>query len=147
MEVYICSQDVNWWIVVVWILVDYVMFLSAVWTTHSDGTHSLQRSHWWASDVMQHFSKLVPDELTNASTWMPWGRGNFQQYFIFRRTFFLVCFCCHSVDVISHYDGIILFWWVLIPVSIVLLMEVESVKFDSKRFHKMLQFSMLNKEP
>ncbi len=90
------------------LLVDYVMFLSAVWThpftveellvskwcnatflfswrnkliyildglqvnlkqigwiicytsfldSHSDGTHSLQRTHWWASDVMLHFSK------------------------------------------------------------------------------------------
>ncbi len=28
-----------------------VMFLSAVWT-HSDGTHSLQMIHLWASDVM-----------------------------------------------------------------------------------------------
>ncbi len=27
--------------------------------SHSDGTHSLQRIHWWASDVMIHFSKSV----------------------------------------------------------------------------------------
>ncbi len=27
--------------------------------SHSDGTHSLQRIHWWASDVMLHFSKSV----------------------------------------------------------------------------------------
>ncbi len=39
----------------VWIT---VMFLSAV--RHSDGTHSLQRIHWWASHVMLHFSKSVP---------------------------------------------------------------------------------------
>ncbi len=26
----------------------------------SDGTHSLQRIHWWASDVMLNFSKSVP---------------------------------------------------------------------------------------
>ncbi len=53
------SQDVNWWTGVVWII---VMFLSAVWT-HSDGTHSLQRIHWWASDAMLHFSKS--DKETN----------------------------------------------------------------------------------
>ncbi len=44
------SQDNKWWTGVVWII---VMFLSAVWT-HSDGTHSLQRIHWWASDGMIH---------------------------------------------------------------------------------------------
>ncbi len=27
--------------------------------SHSDGTHSLQRIHWWASDVMLNFSKSV----------------------------------------------------------------------------------------
>ncbi len=32
------------------------LFLSAVWT-HSDGTHSLQRVQWCASDAMLHFSK------------------------------------------------------------------------------------------
>ncbi len=45
-----------------WSGVDYlwiiVMFLSAVWT-RSDGTHSLQRIHWWASDVMLNFSRSV----------------------------------------------------------------------------------------
>ncbi len=33
------------------------MLLSAVFDSHSDGTHSLQSIHWWASDAMQHFSK------------------------------------------------------------------------------------------
>ncbi len=51
----------------------YVMILSDVWLepcgllvnyvfihfldSHSDGTHSLQRIHWWDSDVMLNFSK------------------------------------------------------------------------------------------
>ncbi len=47
------SQKVKWWTGVVWII---VKFLSAVWT-HFDGTHSLQRIHWGASDVMLNFSK------------------------------------------------------------------------------------------
>ncbi len=69
------------------VLVDYCDVLSAVWPliltapihcrgstggtcgllwcfiscldSHSDGTHSLLRIHWWASDVMLHFSKSV----------------------------------------------------------------------------------------
>ncbi len=49
------SQDVSWWTGVVWII---IMFLSAVWT-HSDGTHSLQRIYWWASDVIIYYSKFV----------------------------------------------------------------------------------------
>ncbi len=37
-----------------WII---VMFLINCLEFHSDGTHSLQRIHWWASDVMLNFSK------------------------------------------------------------------------------------------
>ncbi len=37
-----------------WISCD--VFISCL-DSHSDGTHSLQRIHWWASDVMLHFSK------------------------------------------------------------------------------------------
>ncbi len=37
-----------------------VMFLSGVLDSHSDGTHSLQKIHWWASDVMLNFSKYFP---------------------------------------------------------------------------------------
>ncbi len=40
------------WIVVI------VVFISRL-DSHSDGTHSLQRMHWWASDVMLNFSKSV----------------------------------------------------------------------------------------
>ncbi len=32
------------------------VFISCL-DSHSDGTHSLQRIHWWASDGMLHFSK------------------------------------------------------------------------------------------
>ncbi len=28
--------------------------------SHSDGTHSLQRIHWWAINVMQNLKKSVP---------------------------------------------------------------------------------------
>ncbi len=54
-----------------WII---LMFLSAVcFYSHSDGTHPLQRIHWWATDVM-----LNSDEETiHISSWMAWGWVNF----------------------------------------------------------------------
>ncbi len=63
-----------------WLLEDYlriiVLFLSA--DTYSDGTHSLQSIHWWASDGMLHFYK--PDEETNSSTsWMVWRLSTFSE--------------------------------------------------------------------
>ncbi len=39
-----------------WSVVDY---LEVLWITHSDGTHSLQRIHWWASDGMLNYSKSI----------------------------------------------------------------------------------------
>ncbi len=42
------------------LLEDYCEVFSSCLNSHSDGTHSLQRIHWWASDRMQHFSKSVP---------------------------------------------------------------------------------------
>ncbi len=42
--------------VVLWIIV--IFFISRL-DSHSDGTHSLQRIHWWASDIMLHFFKSV----------------------------------------------------------------------------------------
>ncbi len=41
------------------LLVDYCDVFISCLDSHSDGTHSLQRIHWWASDVMLHFSKSV----------------------------------------------------------------------------------------
>ncbi len=55
----------------VWSGVDYlwiVTFISCL-DSQSDGTHSLQSIHWWASDVKLHFSKSVP---LKKQTWMAW---------------------------------------------------------------------------
>ncbi len=41
------------------LLVDYCDVFISCLGSHSDGTHSLQRIYWWASDVMIHFSKSV----------------------------------------------------------------------------------------
>ncbi len=42
------SQYVKWWTGVVWITCDVLI---SCFDSHSDGTHSLQRIHWWASNV------------------------------------------------------------------------------------------------
>ncbi len=41
------------------LLVDYCDVFISCLDSHSDGTHSLQMIHYWASDVMQHFPKSV----------------------------------------------------------------------------------------
>ncbi len=48
--------------------------------SYADGTHSLQRIHWWAS---AKFLQICSDEETNSSTWMAWGWVHFQQIIIF----------------------------------------------------------------
>ncbi len=55
------SLHINWFIdgleLLLWCYCDG--FISCL-DSHSDGTHSLQRVHWWSSDVMLNFSKSVP---------------------------------------------------------------------------------------
>ncbi len=73
------------------LLVDYCDVFISCLGSHSDGTHSLQRIQWWASDVMLHFSKS--DEETNLrrkQTYLGWGWGHFQQIFIFGWTILLI---------------------------------------------------------
>ncbi len=41
------------------LLVDYYDVFISCLDSHSDGTHSLQRKHWWARDVMLNFYKSV----------------------------------------------------------------------------------------
>ncbi len=41
------------------LLVDYCYVFISCLNSYSDGTHSLQRIHWWASDVRLHLSKIV----------------------------------------------------------------------------------------
>ncbi len=59
------------------------VFISCM-DSHSDGTHSLQRIHWWASDVMLYFSESV---LTKKQTHLHIGWPKFQQMFIFGQTY------------------------------------------------------------
>ncbi len=61
------------------------VFISCL-DSHSDGTHSLKRIHWWASDVMLKFSKSVPIEKeTHLHLGWPEVR-NFQPILIFGQT-------------------------------------------------------------
>ncbi len=41
------------------LFVDYCDYFISCIDSHSDGTHSLQRIHWWASDGMLHLSKYI----------------------------------------------------------------------------------------
>ncbi len=63
-------------------LLDYCDVFIRFLDSHSDGTHSLQRIHWWSSDVML-FLQICSDEETNSSTsCIAWGWVNIQQIFI-----------------------------------------------------------------
>ncbi len=54
-QLFVSQARLDWCTGVVWIINVFISCLES----HSDGTHSLQRIHWWASDVMLHFSKCV----------------------------------------------------------------------------------------
>ncbi len=65
-------------VVYLWIVVMfYLLFV------HSDGTHSVQRIHWWASDGLLQFFKS--DEEANSSTsLMAWGWVHFHFWVNYR---------------------------------------------------------------
>ncbi len=88
----------------------------------SDGTHSLQRMHWWASDVILYLSKS--DEETNSSTsWMTWGWAPFQQTFIFRCTIPL------SRNIKSCYRGRRTQWLVIFQIVMVSVQQWRCGEF------------------
>ncbi len=65
-----------------WFRWDKIMdlfLINTCFSLHSDGTHSLQRIHWWASDVMLHFSKSFPMKKQTHLHWMAWGWIHFLQ--------------------------------------------------------------------
>ncbi len=69
-------------------LVDYyAVFISCL---DSDGTHSLQMIHWWASDVTLNFSNWSNEQPSLSTSGMLWGGVHFQQIvFIFWGELFL----------------------------------------------------------
>ncbi len=88
-------------------LVDYCDVVISCLDSHSDGTHSLQSIHWWASDAMLQFSKS--DEEKNSSTsWVTRGCAHFQQTFIFGWTIPLTL--CNNV---KGHEWLMTKFWVL----------------------------------
>ncbi len=88
-----------------WSGVDYCDVFISCLDSHSDGTHSLQRIHWWASDGKIHFSKS--NEETNSSTfWMAWGWVKFHWFTkcsFLGELFLQECFLCvFSVMTLNH---------------------------------------------
>ncbi len=53
--------------------------------SHSDGTHSMHRIHWWASDVMLNFTKSI---LIKKHLHLGWAEGEY--IFIFGWTIHLM---------------------------------------------------------
>ncbi len=70
----------------VWII---VMFFIGCLDSHSDGTHSLQSFHWWASDGMLHFSSSVHEETNSSTSWMAWGWVHYQHIVWINYSFYL----------------------------------------------------------
>ncbi len=55
------------------ILVDYSDVFITRLDFHSDGTHSLQSIHWWASDAMLNFAFYVSMKKNSSTSWVAWG--------------------------------------------------------------------------
>ncbi len=63
-----------------WLLVGYCDVFTNCLDSHSDGTHSLQRIQWWASEVMQNVSKSIP---MNKQPNLHIGWHKWEYFFIF----------------------------------------------------------------
>ncbi len=62
-----------------WRPVEYCDIFISCLDSHSDGTHSLQRIHWQASDEMQNiFPQICSDQETNSSIlYLGWLEGEY----------------------------------------------------------------------
>ncbi len=89
------------------LLVDYCGVFISCLDSHSDGTHSLQRIHWWTSDVMLHFSTSVPKKKQTHQHlgWPGWGWVNCQQISIVTWTITLMERCA-SQSFVKRYSFI-----------------------------------------
>ncbi len=54
-SVYVCNKS----IINVFLTSTSVWIIVIFYNSHSDGTHSLHRIHWWASDIMLNYSRSV----------------------------------------------------------------------------------------
>ncbi len=116
--------------------------------SHSDGTHSLQRIHWWASDIMLHFSKSDKKNSNSSTFWMSTFSANLHLWVIY----FFIIFMDHSIYVvygiraknIPWYFLVAFGWWLLVRLSSSCSYEV-SVYSDSSRLS--VQSSQQNHNP
>ncbi len=81
------------------LLVDYCDVFISCLDSHSDGTHSLQSIHCWASDEMWHFSKSVPMKKHLPFGW-PEGKDIFSKFSFLGWTFLLSTE--HSLNLNTH---------------------------------------------
>ncbi len=58
------------------LLVDYCDVFITCLNSYSDGTHSLQRIHWWASDSIQNFPKSVYTK-KQTHLHLRWSKGKY----------------------------------------------------------------------
>ncbi len=85
-------QGINWWSGV-----DYCDVFISCLDTHSDGTHSLQRIHWWVSDVMLHFSRSLPMK-KQTHPHLGWPKGEY----IFSKFSFLGEYSCKTWKIFKY---------------------------------------------
>ncbi len=52
------------------LLHNIVIFFISYLNSHSDGTHSLQKLHWWASDVVTFLQICSGEETNSFTSWM-----------------------------------------------------------------------------
>ncbi len=73
-----------------WSRVDYYDVFISCLHSHSDGTHSLQRIHWWESDMMVNFSKSVLMKRQNhLHLGWPEGESIFSRFLLLGELFLL----------------------------------------------------------
>ncbi len=91
----------NWWPGIVWITCGLLLciFISCL-DFYSDGTHSLLRLNWWATDIMLHFTKSVEDEETNLRV-SNFSKLNFANYSV--------------KDFLVDWPGCVWHWWASTP--------------------------------
>ncbi len=67
-----------------WLLVDYYDVFISFLDSHSEGTYSLQRIHWWARHVMLKYLQICSDEeISSPTSSIDSGWVHFLQIFIF----------------------------------------------------------------
>ncbi len=92
-----------------------VDYISAVWT-HSDGTHSLQRIHWWASDVKLNFSVPMKKQ-THLHLGSPEGRQillyHLQHHHRITRAFVKLCRTIKTILVTLMHNYIFFFFFTM----------------------------------